>query len=179
MKPKKIYQMIFLLLAVLLVFLPFLLTFNDVLTRFFLHFQLYVWLQKSVVPLEVKVVGLVVRCFGVDYLSLPDGMMANGVKIRMSWNCLGWQSLVLFLVSLVFGFKNSAYTLGSKIEAVFIGLVGLFWINIFRISLTVILAAYFMNAFRIVFHDYLAAIVTILYLFAFWWFAFRFVLEEK
>jgi hypothetical protein len=33
--------------------------------------------------------------------------------------------------------------------------------------------------FAVVFHDYLAAIVTIVWLVVFWWFAYKFVLVEK
>ena len=155
------------------------LIFNDVLTRLILSFKLYVYLEEIIVPFEVKVVGYVVRSFRVDYIPTPKGMIANGVKIRMSWNCLGWQSLVLFLISVVIGLKGASFTVFSKIEVIIIGLVGIFWINILRISLTVLLAAYLMDAFRLVVHDYLAAIVTILWLFFFWWFSYSFVLEEK
>jgi len=33
--------------------------------------------------------------------------------------------------------------------------------------------------FRVVYHDYLAAITTVIWLFFFWWFSYSFVLEEK
>lgn len=56
---------------------------------------------------------------------------------------------------------------------------GTFWINLLRIALTVLLAAFAMPVFRIVLHDYLAAIVTITWLFGFWHFSYSFVLEER
>jgi len=45
--------------------------------------------------------------------------------------------------------------------------------------LIVLFLAYSRPLFAVVYHDYLAAVVTILWLLAFWWFSYSFVLEEK
>ena len=60
-----------------------------------------------------------------------------------------------------------------------IGLLGTFLVNLLRIVFTVILLVVSRPLFAMVFHDYLAAIMTIIWLVIFWWFAYSFVLEEK
>lgn len=179
MKQKTVFGSIFLFFIFSLLLVPFILTFNDVITKLVERFVLYTLLQEKVLPLQVKVVGFVVREFGVDYIPYVDGMRVNGYRIYMTWNCLGWQSLLLFLLSLLISLWGSRYTFFSKIEACVLGLIGIFWINIFRISFTVILAAYARSLFRMVFHDYLAAFVTIIYLFLYWWFSYSFILDQS
>ena len=179
MKQKKVYQSLFILLAFLLVLLPFLTTFNDVLTKIVLNFSFYIFLQQKVVPFEVGIVGVILKLMGIQYIQYPDGLQVDNIFLKFSWNCLGWQSLLIFLGSLVIGLKSASYTLSSKIKTISLGLLGVFWINILRISFTIILAKFSMPIFRYVFHDILAAFVTIIFLFFFWWFSFSFILETK
>ena len=56
---------------------------------------------------------------------------------------------------------------------------GTFWLNIGRMLFTILLAVHAPPIFRIVFHDYLAAGTTVIWLFVFWWFAYSFILEER
>src|SRR3990167_10706138 len=175
MSQKKSFETIFIFLVFLLLALPFLLAFNDVLTKFVEKFVLWRLLQRFVVPLQTQIVGIVVSPFVGSYEAFADGMLVDGIPIKMSWNCLGWQSLVLFAISIVVALRDSSYTLFSKCEALILGFLGIFWINILRISFTVVLARYFEDVFRIVFHDYLAAITTAVFLVFFWWFAYAFI----
>ncbi len=179
MREKKTFQSIFLFLSILLIVLPVLLTFNDVLTRVVEKFILYNWLQERIVPLQTQLIGLLVRPFGIEYIAYRDGMLVNGLPLKVTWNCLGWQSLVLFGISLLAGLRGSSYTWFSKLQVIVLGLLGIFWINLLRIALTVLLATLAMPVFRIVFHDYLAAITTVIFLLGFWWFVYSFVLEQR
>ena len=179
MNQKRTFEIIFLMFAILMVALPPLITFNDVLTKLVERFSLYMLLQEKIVPIQAQLVGIVVRIFGVDYTPFKDGMIVNGVPLKITWNCLGWQSLVLFFLSLFFGLKNASYTFFSKAMTVLFGIVGIFWINLLRIIFTIVLAVYASPIFRIVFHDYLAAVVTVLWLVFFWWFSYSFLLDEK
>lgn len=178
MKQKRTFAIILALLAVFLAVLPFLVSFNEILTHLVERFQLYMWVQERIVPLEVKMVGVLVTPLGINYLAHQNGMTVNGTYAGMTWNCIGWQSLLLLIITLIVGLRGN-YTLWSKIETVLIGLLGTFLVNMARLTLIVIILAYSRPLFAVVYHDYLAAIVTIIWLFAFWWFAYAFVLETK
>lgn len=96
----------------------------------------------------------------------------------ITWNCLGWQSFLLLFITLLVGFRDR-YTKVSILEALGIGMLATFWLNILRMLFTVLLAVHVPPIFRIVYHDYLAAFTTVIWLFFFWWFAYRFVLEVR
>jgi exosortase/archaeosortase family protein len=179
MKDKELIKTFFLFLVVILMVFPLFLTFNAFLTRLVERFSLYVLLQTFLVPIEQRLIGLLVAPFVHQYASSGHMLIVNGVRLEITWNCLGWQSLLLFFSSLVIGLKGTSYTFWSKVQVIFLGIFGVFWINIFRMSFTALLAAYSMPIFKLVFHDYLAVLVTIGYLLLFWWFAYRFVLEGK
>jgi len=178
MTQKRTFAIIFASLAVLLALLPFLVSLNEILTHLIERLHLYMWIQEIIVPLEVKMVGVLVVPLGVDFIAHQNGLTANGTYAAMTWNCLGWQSLFLLLVSLLFGLRGN-YTLWSKTETILIGFLGTFLVNMLRLVIIVLLLAYSRLLFAVVYHDYLAAIVTIIWLLFFWWFAYGFVLEEK
>mgnify|MGYP001139749580 CR=1 FL=1 len=178
MQQKKVFQYIFISLAIMLMVLPFVLPFNDILTRIVEKSGWYMWIQEKIVPWEVKMVGVMVKPLGIKFVAYPEGFKANGIYAELSWNCIGWQSLALFLISLPFGFKGGNYTFFSKIEAFLIGILGTFLINLLRITFTVVLLVVSKPLYAIVFHDYLAAIMTVIWLVVFWWFSYAFVLEE-
>lgn len=175
---KQTFQNILILSSVLLMTLPFVVVFNDVITRWFEGLPLYRLLEQYIVPLEARVVGVILRPLGFSYVAYLDGMKVNGMSIGISWNCLGWQSLVLFFITLWGGLRGNFRFL-SKVETVAIGLLGLFFVNIFRLSAATVLAVVYRPLFVIVFHDYLAAALTVLWLLVFWWFSYAYVLEEK
>lgn len=177
MKEKRTFAIIFALFAILLAVLPFLVSFNEILTHLVESFRLYMWVQERIVPLEVKMVGVLVKPLGIDYLAHQNGMTVNGTYAGMTWNCIGWQSLLLLLITLVVGLRGN-YTFWSKVETVLIGLLGTFLVNLGRLTFIVLLLAYFRPLFAVVYHDYLAAIMTIIWLFGFWWFAYSFILQR-
>lgn len=179
MKQKRVFNIIFVLLAVMLVILPFMLSFNDLLTRIVESNKLYRGIQKTIVPIEIRMVGTLVTPLGLKFTAYNNAVLVNGRYAKVTWNCIGWQSLLLFIITLFFGLRTGRYTLGSKIETVLIGLIGVFLVNLLRITFTVILLGVSLPIFKIVFHDYLAAITTVIFLIGFWWFSYSFVLEEK
>ena len=179
MRRKDVYSTIFILFIIFLIALPLLLAFNDFLTKTIEHFRLYKALQDFVVPIQVKMVTLMVIPLGINPTAHINGFTVNGTYLEMTWNCVGWQSLLLFVITLYVGFKNGAYTLVSKLQAIAIGLLGTFLVNILRLSLIVVIFAYLRPIYGIVYHDYLAAIVTVAWLFYFWHFSYKYVLEER
>ena len=179
MKKKTVFQILFASLAVILIVLPFVVSINDVLTEIVEHYGWYIWLQKLIVPWEAKMVATLVGHLGIKTLIYPTGLSANGNYVQVSWNCIGWQSLILFVLSLIIGFKAGKYTMVSKFFSIVIGLGGIMLVNLLRMAFTVILLVYSRQLFAVVFHDYLSAFATVGYLFLFWWFSYSYILEDK
>jgi exosortase/archaeosortase family protein len=179
-KQKKVFIALFLGFSLVMIVLPFLVTANDLLTKIVEKNFLYLWVQNNVVPLEAKMMGAILIPFGYDFAFSPTNslLVVNGLTMEITWNCLGWQSFLLLFITLLAGFRGR-YKLLSILEALGIGVLGTFWLNILRMLFTVLLAVHAPPIFRIVFHDYLAAATTLVWLFAFWWFAYSYVLEEK
>lgn len=179
-KHKKVFISLFLGFSLVLMVLPFLVTANNLLTRLVEHNFLYLWVQNNVVPLEAKMMGAILMPFGYEYGFSPTNsiIVVNGLAMGITWNCLGWQSFLLLFITLLVGFRGKYKTL-SILEALAIGALGTFWLNILRMVFTILLAVHAPPIFRIVFHDYLAAGTTVIWLFVFWYFAYSFVLQPK
>ena len=86
---------------------------------------------------------------------------------------------LLLLIITFFGGFQGHYTRWSKIEAIIIGVLGTFIVNLLRMAITGVLAARGSQLVAIIFHDYFAALVFIIWLFVYWWFAYRFVLVNE
>ena len=179
-KQKRVFVYIFIGFSLILIILPFIVSFNELLTKIVERNLLYLWVQETIVPLEAKMMGAILMPFGYDYTFSPTNsiIVVNGINLEITWNCLGWQSFLLFFVTLMVGFRGK-YTKLSVIEALGIGILGTFWLNILRMLFTILLAVHALPIFRIVFHDYLAAITTVIWLVFFWWFSYSFILESR
>src|SRR3989338_69424 len=172
------FKNIFLVLTVILVILPFLTTFSEQLTGLIQKTPIYLLIQDYIVPVETRIVGLILALLQIPVGVGTDSLSVAGQPLKVTWNCLGWQSLLFLLVSFFTGLQGQ-FRLSSKIEVAAIGILGTFWVNILRIVFISILGGYFPSIFAIVFHDYFATLVTALWLFGFWWFSYTFVLEER
>lgn len=148
-RQKKTFISIFSFLTILLATLPFLLTFNEILTHFVESIKVYGWIQKFIVPVQIKMVGVLVRPFGINYAATGSTISINGHFAALTWNCLGWQSLLLLMITLIAAFREGQYTFLSKVEAVVIGLTGTFLINLFRISFIVMLLLFYRIYFQL------------------------------
>jgi exosortase/archaeosortase family protein len=186
MQQKKTFKMLVILLVIMLTLLPFVTTFNSALTDLINKIGLYKALQNYIVPLESRLVVGVVRKIGIPAFLAPVGdpisfYLLHGkvyFPVQIQWNCLGWQSLLLLGISFIFGLGKD-FSGMTKIECVAIGILGTFLINIFRMVFIVI-GAYFVNSlFVFLVHDYFAALTTIVWLMFFWWFSYKYVLEQK
>src|SRR4030042_2280787 len=179
-RQKKVFVAIFLGFSLVMLILPFLVTVNDLLTKLLEKNLLYIFIQTQIVPLEAKMMGVILLLFGYKYAFSPTNSMiiVNGVNMGITWNCLGWQSFLLLFITLIVGFRGK-YKILSVLEGLGIGILGTFWLNILRMLLTILLAVHAAPVFRIVFHDYLAAATTVVWLFVYWWFSYSYVLEEK
>jgi len=169
---------IFVIAALALMLLPFINTFNSLLTNILLKWRLYVVLQSFIVPYEAKMIASVLAFFPVSIKAVQTGLWLNGSFVELQWNCLGWQSVVLFLGTIFTGFQGD-FSKISRFEVVLIGLLGTYFVNFIRIIIVVALAAFGAYGPAVFFHDYLSLLMIILWFFGLWWFAYSYVLEER
>lgn len=171
------------LVVLVLIILPFWSTFQDALTRLIMSIGLYKSLQNVIVPYELRIIGSILTLFqfpvrvGQAYIEWTKASGGNEV-IYLAWNCVGWQTLVLLGITLITGLSGR-HTLASKAETLAIGILGTYLVNIFRLALVVVVYFIVGRPFGIIFHDYFSNLLTLSWLFFFWWFAYRYVLEEK
>ncbi|OGZ60508.1 MAG: hypothetical protein A2919_02460 [Candidatus Spechtbacteria bacterium RIFCSPLOWO2_01_FULL_43_12] len=179
---KDTFITLFLILVLILMFFPFLATFNDILTRIVINLRAWWFIREVIVPVEVRMVAVVLTVLGFEvgvtreYVIL--GRSAPFIA-EIIWNCIGWQSLLFFLITAVIGLQGDKYTNLSKFKALIIGALGTFLINIFRIVVVVISAYEFNQSVATIIHEYASTLAVILWLFFFWWFSFGYVLEER
>jgi len=182
-RTKRVFVELLIIVALILVFLPFWTSFQDILTRFVMSVGWYKNLQEAVVPYEItiivsilKIAGLPIRA-GNIYIEWTRSGGGNEV-IYLIWNCVGWQTLILFAVSLISGLSGN-YTLGSKMWTFAFGIFGTYLVNILRLVLVVAVYFFAGRSPGIVFHDYFSNLMSLVWLFFFWRFSYKFILESK
>src|SRR3989344_5768553 len=154
---KDTFITLFLILVLILMFFPFLATFNDILTRIVINLRAWWFIREVIVPVEVRMVAVVLTVLGFEvgvtreYVIL--GRSAPFIA-EIIWNCIGWQSLLFFLITAVIGLQGDKYTNLSKFKAAILGALGTFLVNILRIVAVVLVAYYFGQSPAIIVHDY-------------------------
>lgn len=177
---KKALGNLFILLVLLLMVLPFVVTFNEFLTRIVESTFIFRSIEKIIVPYEVILVRTIISFFGIETAQGTVEVVKDGVNqyTYIAWNCIGWQSVVILLFSLKSGLVRG-FTRGSKLEALSLAIIGTFVINLLRISAILIILYYFGKQPAAFFHNYVSIVITTAWLFFFWWFSYSFVLEAK
>jgi len=175
------HQALIAIAALVLMMLPFITTFNEFLTAMVLRSQAYVLIQDFIVPIEGKMVGVILQyVFGMNTVISGSSLIvlgARSLKVYINWNCVGWQSIILFAITLVTGLRGP-YTLKSKILCVTAGIEGTILLNLLRIASVILVAIYAGNLPAILFHDYGGTILVVLWLVLFWHFAFNHILKH-
>ncbi|MDQ3239286.1 MAG: exosortase/archaeosortase family protein [bacterium] len=182
---KNTFNLIFVVLVLILMFLPFVTTFNEILTKIVERAGWYSGIRDTIVPYLVRMVVVVLKVFSVitdqsmqTITIRPNAMTAGGTIVYISWNCVGWQSFILFALTLFTGFQGN-FTAKSKFFTLLFGLLGTFWINVFRISFIILIAHWWGRLPAVLFHDYGGTILIIIWLFIFWWLSYSYILEKK
>src|SRR3989344_5699152 len=105
---KKTFTHILLILVIVLTLMPFISTFNDLLTRLVMRLDFYRFIQNVIVPWEVRMVGVILWPFGFQP-SVAGEYLAIGREdpflIEIAWNCIGWQSLLFFIITTFVGLQ--------------------------------------------------------------------------
>jgi exosortase/archaeosortase family protein len=168
------------LTCALLMVLPLVTTFDDLLTAWAMQLGANNPLQ-AIVPVEARMVVSLLGLVGVhaaasgSHIVVWDGA-GSMHTLFISWNCIGWQSLVLFGVSLLTGLRG-AQSNESRIQVVCVGVAGTMLLNLVRVSLVALIAATIGVWPAILFHDYGGTVMFVGFLFAFWALAQRWILE--
>ena len=163
----------------LLMLLPFVTTFDDLLTSWALALGANNPLQ-SIVPIESRMVVGLLGIVGVhaaasgSHLVIWDSAGAMHT-LFISWNCIGWQSLILLGVSFFSGLRRQQ-SLEARAQVVLIGVAGTMLLNLTRVAIVAAIAATLGQTPAVLFHDYGGTIIVVVWLFAFWIFVQRFIL---
>jgi exosortase/archaeosortase family protein len=162
----------------LLMLLPFVTTFDDLLTSWALAMGANNPLQV-IVPMEARMVVGLLGAVGVhaaasgSHLVIWDSA-GSMHTLFISWNCIGWQSLILLGLSFMSGLRGRQ-SLEARIQAVLIGIAGTMLLNLMRVAAVAGIAATIGQTPAILFHDYGGTILVVAWLFAFWIFVQRFI----
>ena len=111
-----------------------------------------------------------------SHLVVWDGAGAMHT-LFISWNCIGWQSLVLLGVSLITGLRGR-HPIEARVQVVVIGVAGTMLLNLLRVTAVAGVAATIGVTPAILFHDYGGTLLVIAYLFLFWTFVQRWILAS-
>ena len=167
------------ILCALLMLLPLVTTFDDFLTTWALQLGANNPLQ-AIVPVEARMVVGLLGLAGIhaaasgSHLVVWDGSGAMHT-LFISWNCIGWQSLVLLGVSFMSGLRGR-HSLEARIQVVVIGVAGTMLLNLLRVAAVAAIAATVGVTPAVLFHDYGGTILVVAFLFGFWIFAQRWIL---
>lgn len=187
MKQKQTFKLLFIILALILMLLPLVAALQSILTNFFANLAWYQVTNQYIVPWEARLVAVAIKPLGISSVVTPNSprtafymVTRQGIpmSVNLAWNCLGWQSMLILVISIIFGLRGN-FTRLSRIECILLGLFGTLLVNVLRMAIVAAGIYYINQVFAMVIHDYLVALMTIVWLFFFWWFSYSFVLEEK
>ena len=163
--------------------LPHIQTANELMTDLALRTGAYSLIERFMVPSMTRVVAsILLNVFGVT-TSFSGGSIfvfteTLPYELNLSWNCVGWQSLVLLAFTLATILQGS-HSRGSKLKCAIIGLQGVLVVNLLRIVTSALLLLKMGYGPAIAFHDNLGLVLTLTWLVAFWIIANTFILEPK
>jgi exosortase/archaeosortase family protein len=155
----------------LLMLLPLVTTFDDFLTSWALQLGVNNPLQ-AIVPVEARMVVSLLGLIGVRAAAAgSDIVVWDGVgsmhTLFISWNCIGWQSLLLLGMSFFSGLRGRQ-ALASRLQVFVIGVCGTLLLNLARVAMVAALEATWGHVPALIFHDYGGTILVIGWLFVFW-----------
>jgi exosortase/archaeosortase family protein len=166
----------------LLMVLPLITTFDDLLTAWALQLGAGNPLQ-AIVPVEARMVVGLLGFVGVHAAASGSHLVvwdrAGSMHVLLiSWNCIGWQSLILLGVSFLSGLRGPQPP-EARVQIVIIGIAGTMLLNLLRVAAVALLAATAGQTAAVLFHDYGGTVLMVGWLFAFWIFVQRWILVAE
>jgi exosortase/archaeosortase family protein len=177
---RSVSRLVIILGSILLMILPFLTTFNEFLTRIVEITGLDAILTRWIVPFETRMIAVI-----LDWIGIPTQVTSSALfldkggyflPLRISWNCVGWQSFILFAATLYTGLQGP-FTKLSKVESVVVGFLGTFVMNLLRMTSVAVIAFFFGQLPAVIYHDYGGTVIILGWLFIFWWICHEWLLE--
>lgn len=171
------------LVTLVLVALPIWNSFQDLLTRLVIRAGWYEFIAQTIVPYELSIVGMILHLLhipiqvGNTFIEFT-GPDKSHEAIYLIWNCVGWQSAVLLIITLITGLSGR-HSLRSKLEVGLLGILGTYLVNLLRLVLVILVYYYTGRLVGTIFHDYISNLLTLFWLFWFWKYAYETVLEVK
>jgi exosortase/archaeosortase family protein len=168
--------------SIALLIMPVFSTFGELLTNFAIVSGVDAALGQWVAPAEASLVHGLLALLGYgsaangSVLSITDGV--RDVSLYISWNCVGWQTLIFLALTLPTGLQGP-HTLRSKLEVATLGIFGIAVLNVLRIAVVGLVALHFGQLPAVIVHDYGSVIATVLFLMAFWAIAHNAILEPR
>lgn len=164
--------------AMLLV-LPFVTTFDELLTSATVQLGLAHPLLSLAAP-EARAVVVLLGVLGIKAQAAGGELYVwdwNGQRqaLLISTACIGWQSLILLALSCLVGLRGR-YSNEAKAQVLLIGVIGTIFVNLARMTLVSVVAADFGFWPAVLVHDYGGTLIIVAWLFAFWAFAHRWIL---
>lgn len=160
---------------------PFINSYNELLTHLVERSGLFSIIQGIIAPFIVKILVAVLRVLSIPALSEGSNLYLINeyipLQIYINWNCIGWQSFILLIFTLIIGLQGS-YSPRIKLLTILYGFEGTFLLNIFRILIPSILAYSWGYIPAILFHDYMGTILTLIWLGLFWKSSFSILLVD-
>lgn len=168
--------------SIALLIMPVFSTFGELLTNLAIASGVDGALGRWVAPAEAQLVHGFLALLGYGsaasgpHLSITDGV--RDVTLYISWNCVGWQTLIFLAVTLPTGLQGD-HTTRSKLEAAALGIFGIALLNVLRIAVVGVVALHFGQLPAVIVHDYGSVIATVIFLMAFWAIAYSAILEPR
>ena len=177
---RPIIRLVLIMAAILVMILPFVTTFNEFLTRIVETTGMDRFLTDWIVPIEARMLAVILRLVGIpSMVSTTSIYLDKGgfyLPIYINWNCVGWQSFILYAITLITGIQGP-FTKASKIEAMVVGFLGTFLVNLLRIASVAVVAYIWGQLPAVIYHDYGGTLIILVWLFIYWWFSHGWLLE--
>jgi exosortase/archaeosortase family protein len=179
MRRSDVYRGLLAAAALMLLLLPFVTTFDDLLNTIGARLGFEGMVQAVARPEAHAVVG-VLGWFGVRSVVAGSQILiwdahGNAQYLLISATCIGWQSLILLGLSLLVGLRGP-YSQVARVQVAIIGLLGTLLVNIARMSAVSLIAASGGFVPAVLFHDYGGTALIVVWLFGFWFAAQRWIL---
>ncbi len=180
MTRRPVYGVLLALTCSVLLVLPLVTTVDDFLTMAAMRLGLDGTIQW-LVPMEARAVVAILGLVGVSASAYHSELVLHTVNysqpLYISWNCVGWQRVAFLGLSLVTGLRVPA-SFEARLQVLVVGGLGTVIVNLLRIAAVAWAAARFGYVPAVLFHDYGGTLITVLWLFAFWAFAYRWILPR-